>query len=110
MNNTKSQNGNLHPLTLLVKKNKKISEKSGLTSEREKTGGVGMAFAWEAANRGCPGGFKEGSKAQKSYYLRTKHTIFRKYENSRLHVYPWKERRPGGLPAWKLEEGEQRDS
>ena len=38
-----------------------------------------MAFAWEAANRGCPGGFKEGSKAQKSYYLRTKHTIFRKY-------------------------------
>jgi hypothetical protein len=38
-----------------------------------------MAFAWEAANRGCPGGFKEGSKAQKSYYLRTKHTFPRKY-------------------------------
>lgn len=39
MNNTKSQNGNLYSLTLLVKKNKKNSEKSGLTSEREKTGG-----------------------------------------------------------------------
>lgn len=79
MNNTKSQNGNLYSLTLLVKKNKKFSEKSGLTSEKEKTGGVGMAFAWEAANRGGPGGFYEGSKAQKAYCLRAKHTISRKY-------------------------------
>lgn len=79
MNNTKSQNGNLHQLTLLVKKNKKISEKSGPTSEEGKPGGVGMAFAPEAANRGCPGGFKECTKAQKAYYLRAKHTIFRKY-------------------------------
>ena len=71
MNNTKSQNGNLYSLTLLVKKIKKFSEKSGLTSEKEKTGGVGMAFAWEAANRGGP-------KAQKAYYLRAKHTISRK--------------------------------
>lgn len=39
MNNTKSQNGNLYSLTLLVKKIKKFSEKSGLTSEKEKTGG-----------------------------------------------------------------------
>lgn len=43
MNNTKSQNGNLYPLTLLVKKNKKNSEKSGLTSEREEAGG---GWAW----------------------------------------------------------------
>ena len=71
MNNTKSQNGNLYSLTLLVKKIKKFSEKSGLTSEKEKTGGVGMAFAWEAANRGGP-------KAQKAYYLRAKHIISRK--------------------------------
>lgn len=80
MNNTKSQNGNLYSLTLLVKKNKKNFGKER-TNERGRRsgGGVGMAFAWEAANRGCPGGFKEGSKAQKSYYLRTKHTFPRKY-------------------------------
>lgn len=78
MNNIKSQNNNLYTLTLLVKKNKKNSEKSGLTSEEGGAGGVGMAFAREAANRGCPGGFKEGSKAQKAYYLRAKHTISRK--------------------------------
>lgn len=38
-----------------------------------------MAFAWEAANRGGPGGFYEGSKAQKAYCLRAKHTFPRKY-------------------------------
>mgnify|MGYP004498390213 CR=1 FL=1 len=65
MNNTKSQNDNLHPLTLLVKKIKKFSEKSGLTSEREKTGGVGMAFAGEAANRGGHGGFLQDQKHKK---------------------------------------------
>lgn len=37
-----------------------------------------MAFAGEAANRGGPGGFKEGLKAQKAYNLRAKHTISRK--------------------------------
>lgn len=63
----------------MVKKIKKFSKKSGPTSEEGEPGGVGMAFAGEDANRGCPGGFKEGSKAQKAYYLRTKHTIFRKY-------------------------------
>ena len=65
MNNTKSQNGNLYSLTLLVKKNKKISEKSGLTSEREEAGGVGMAFALEAANRGGHGGFLLDQKHKK---------------------------------------------
>lgn len=98
MNNTKSQNGNLYSLTLLVKKNKKISEKSGLTSEREKTGGVGMAFAWEAANRGCHGGFKEGPKAQKAYYLRAKHTFPRKYGTKKAENRSQKaENRPPSL-------------
>lgn len=49
-----------------------------------------MAFAWEAANRGCPGGFKEGSKAPKTYYLRTKHTIFRKYGTKKPKNRPQK--------------------
>lgn len=81
-----------------MKKIKKFSEKSGLTSEREKTGGVGMAFAWEAANRGCPGGFKEGSKAQKSYYLRTKHTFPRKYGTKKAENRSQKaENRPPSL-------------
>ena len=52
MNNTKSQNGNLHPLTLLVKKIKKISEKSGPTSEEGEPGGGGYGF--------CRGGSKQG--------------------------------------------------
>lgn len=51
MNNTKSQNGNLYSLTLLVKKNKKISEKSGLTSEE---GGAGGGYGF------CLGGRKQG--------------------------------------------------
>jgi hypothetical protein len=65
MNNTKSQNGNLYPLTLLVKKIKKISEKSGLTSEEGGAGGVGMAFAVEAAHRGGHGGFLLDQKHKK---------------------------------------------
>lgn len=71
MNNTKSQNGNLYSLTLLVKKNKKIFGKERTNERERENGGVGMAFAWEAANRGGP-------KAQKAYYLRAKHTISRK--------------------------------
>lgn len=98
MNNTKSQNGNLYSLTLLVKKNKKISEKSGPTSEDGKPGGVGMAFAWEAANRGCSGGFKEGPKAPKTYYLRTKHTFPRKYGTKKAENRSQKaENRPPSL-------------
>ena len=49
-----------------------------------------MAFAGEAANRGCPEGFKEGSKAQKAYYLRAKHTIFRKYGTKKPKNRPQK--------------------
>lgn len=99
MNNTKSQNGNLYSLTLLVKKNKKNFGKER-TNERGRRsgGGVGMAFAWEAANRGCPGGFKEGSKAQKSYYLRTKHTFPRKYGTKKAENRSQKaENRPPSL-------------
>ena len=49
-----------------MKKNKKISEKSGLTSEREEAGGgVGMAFSLEAANRGGHGGFLLDQKHKK---------------------------------------------
>lgn len=80
MNNTKSQNGNLCSLTLLVKKNKKKFGKERTNERERENGGVGMAFAWEAANRGCHGGFKEGPKAQKAYYLRAKHTFPRKFE------------------------------
>lgn len=79
MNNTKSQNGNLYSLTLLVKKNKKNSEKSGLTSEREKTGGGGYGFCRGGRKQGAPWRLFAGSKAPKAYYLRAKHTIFRKY-------------------------------
>jgi hypothetical protein len=61
-----------------VKKNKKNFGKERTNERERENGGVGMAFAWEAANRGCHGGFKEGPKAQKAYYLRTKHTISRK--------------------------------
>lgn len=71
-----------------MKKNKKNSEKSGPTSEEGGAGGVGVAFAGEAANRGCPGGFKEGSKAQKAYYLRTKHTFPRKYGTKKAENRP----------------------
>lgn len=90
MNNTKSQNGNLYSLTLLVKKNKKNFGKERTNERERENGGVGMAFAWEAANRGCHGGFKEGPKAQKAYYLRAKHTISRKYGTKKAENRPQK--------------------
>lgn len=57
-----------------------------------------MAFAWEAANRGGPGGFYEGSKAQKAYCLRAKHTFPRKYGTKKAENRSQKaENRPPSL-------------
>lgn len=55
MNNTKSQNGNLYSLTLLVKKNKKISEKSGPTCRIGQAGGVGCGFSGRIHKKGGGG-------------------------------------------------------
>lgn len=52
MNNTKSQNDNLHPLTLLVKKNKKIFGKERTNERERENGGGGYGF--------CLGGRKQG--------------------------------------------------
>lgn len=65
MNITKQQNGNLPFLTLRVKKIKKIRKRADQRARRGNPGGVGMAFAWEAANRGCPGGFLQDQKRKK---------------------------------------------
>ena len=70
-----------------------------------------MAFAGEAANRGCPGGFKEGSKAQKAYYLRTKHTIFRKYGTKKPKNRPQKAKnRPPFMNPGETVEASRLDS
>lgn len=62
----------------MVKKIKKFSEKSGPTSEEGEPGGGGYGFCRGGRKQGMPWGLFTGSKAQKSYYLRTKHTISRK--------------------------------
>ena len=52
MNNTKSQNGNLYSLTLLVKKNKKNFGKERTNERGRRSGGGGYGF--------CLGGRKQG--------------------------------------------------
>lgn len=97
MNNTKSQNGNLYSLTLLVKKIKKFSEKSGPTCRiGQAGGGWGVALVDESTKREEGGGGLYGSRAPKRPNLRAKHTFPRKFEpkiaeNSRIHVCQWKE-------------------
>ncbi len=88
MNNTKSQNDNLYSLTLLVKKNKKIFGKER-TNERERgSGGGGYGFCPGGRKQGRPWRLFAGSKAQKAYCLRAKHTFFRKYGTKKAENRP----------------------
>lgn len=54
MNNTKSQNGNLYTLTLLVKKNKKNFEKERTNERGWETGGGGYGFYRGGRKQGIP--------------------------------------------------------
>lgn len=55
MNNTKSQNGNLYSLTLLVKKNKKIFGKERTNLPDWPGGGVGCGFSGRIHKKGGGG-------------------------------------------------------
>lgn len=90
MNNTKSQNGNLYSLTLLVKKNKKISEKSGPTSEIGEAGGWGASLVGEPTKREKGVAVCRAPGYRKRPNLRAKHTIFRKYGTKKPKNRPQK--------------------
>ncbi len=97
MNNTKSQNGNLYSLTLLVKKNKKNFGKER-TNLPDWPGGGGVALVDESTKREEGGGGLYGSRAPKLPNLRAKHTFPRKYGTKKAENRSQKaENRPPSL-------------
>ena len=63
----------------MVKKNKKNFGKERTNARGWGTGGGGYGFCRGGRKQGMPWRLFTGSKAQKAYYLRTKHTFPRKY-------------------------------